>query len=147
METDPEQTLDAIRNALSVADALVLQSHGSAASRQATDLLDPIAKGFVAQFFQNGQNMTSILLAQNMAQLSLEMKAPRVVTEFDSDPSTSNVNHDSTCDHGSDCDCDWNEFVTSWTSFNVHEYAAFFAEKKTGPLEAIAHTLLSLIHI
>ena len=151
LETDPEQTLDAIRNALSVADALILQSHGSAASRQATDLLDPIAKGFVAQFFQNGQNMTSIVLAQNMAQLSLEMKAPRVVAEFDSDPSTSNVspnnvtsanlNHDSTCDHGSDCDCDWNEFITSWTSFNVHEYAALFAGKKTGPLEAIAHSL------
>ena len=65
-------------------------------------------------FFQNGQNMTPIVLAQNMAQLSLEMKAPRVVTESDSDPSTSivisaNLNHDSTCDHGSDCD---------WTGMN-----------------------------
>ena len=59
LETDPEQTLDAIRNALSVADALILQSHGSAASRQATDLLDPIPAPAPARpFFQNGQNMT-----------------------------------------------------------------------------------------
>lgn len=155
LETDPEQTLDAIRNALNVANALILQSHGSEASRQATDLLDPIAKGFVAQFFEKGQNVTSIVLAQSMAQLSLEMKAPRVQTEFDADTSPSNaspnnVSKASLTSANSNLyasDGDWNEYITSWTSFDVHQYTASFAGKNKGPLESIANTLFEHFHL
>jgi len=147
LETDPEQTLVAIRNALNVSNALILQSHGSEASRQATDLLDPIAKGFVAQFFEKGQNMTSVVLAQSMAQLSLEMKAPHFQTGFDTDISTSNnVSKVSLTSANSNLASDasdghWNEDITSWTSFDVRQYAASFAGKKKGPLESIANTL------
>ena len=76
LDTDPLDTLQAIANALSLANALILQVHGSSASKQAAvDLLDPVAKGFVEQFFT--ADNSSLMLAQNMAQLAIEMRGPR----------------------------------------------------------------------
>ena len=77
VETDPVETLRSIENALKVANALILQIHGNAASAEAQQLLDPQAQSFVQQYVHQSQTINSLLLSRNMAKLSMEMRAPR----------------------------------------------------------------------
>jgi len=77
VESDPVETLRSIENALKVANALILQVHGNAASEQANDLLDPQAQSFVKQYIHQNQTINSLVLSRNMAKLSMEVRTPR----------------------------------------------------------------------
>ena len=156
VETDPVETLRSIENALKVANALILQIHGNAASAEAQQLLDPQAQSFVQQYVHQSQTINSLLLSRNMAKLSMEMRAPRrsmdvssyssgEISEFagTSRPMSPEISHSQlstssaiSLGHASSA------VSTSWSSFDVYAFAKTCKDSRVGPLTKLTMGLL-----
>jgi len=155
LDTDPLDTLQAIANALSLANALILQVHGSSASKQAAvDLLDPVAKGFVEQFFT--ADNSSLMLAQNMAQLAIEMRGPRHHSHRQNHSGTSLPSLSSSetlrdSPGGSRnnifTEVGGDPMYTSWTSFDVYKFASECERKRKGPLKTLCMGLFDRFNL
>lgn len=156
-DSDPLDTLQAIANALSLANALILQIHGSLASKQAAvDLLDPVAKGFVEQFFT--ADNSSLMLAQNMAQLAIEMRGPRNHIQSQNHSAASlpsRTSSEGVRDEDSPggsmntifADVGRNPMYTSWTSFDVYKFASECERGRKGPLQTLSMGLFDRFNL
>ena len=139
-ETSAVKMITAIDNAVKIGDALMLGVHGDEAMEKASEMLDPISRGFVEQYFETSSlNVNALALAQRIAKLSLDL---RVRKEFAQNGSSDCVRYQSTSDikalsrassssHG---DFDDQFQAISWTGFDVIDFAAHCKKASVGPL-------------
>lgn len=143
LETNHEVCIRSVENALNLTNALILQLHGSEASKDAVDMLDPAAQGFIGQFYSNKESLSSTLLAQNMAQLSLSMRTNSFPRE-DSSGDLSGCRSGDSSEHlnsaRASIDLRRDDRIVSWSSFDVFKFAK---DPKTNgyPLRTLAMQL------
>ena len=126
VQTNHEVCISSVENALNLANALILQFHGSEASKDAVSLLDPVARGFVGQFYSNKESLSSTLLAQNMAELSLSMRTNSFPREESSGDLSGQLSGDSSEQFNSarvSIDLRRDDRIVSWSSFDVFKFA------------------------
>ncbi|OUS43912.1 cyclic GMP phosphodiesterase [Ostreococcus tauri] len=139
--------LQAINKTVTMVDALLLKLHGKTkASKQAVDLLDPIAQGFVTQFFQE-QTIQPVVLAQQMVQVSLAIRHDsshlRTSLSWGRQSSQKSLQSSITSDSSYATPLQSETFITSWRNFDVLEFATRCdaEEASVGPLEKLSMEL------
>ena len=139
--------LQAINKTVTMVDALLLKLHGKTkASKQAVDLLDPIAQGFVTQFFQE-QTIQPVVLAQQMVQVSLAIRHDsshlRTSVSWGRQSSQKSLQSSITSDSFDATPLQSETFITSWRNFDVLEFATRCdaEEASVGPLEKLSMEL------
>ena len=139
--------LQAINKTVTMVDALLLKLHGKTkASKQAVDLLDPIAQGFVTQFFQE-QTIQPVVLAQQMVQVSLAIRHDsshlRTSLSWGRQSSQKSLQSSITSDSSYATLLQSETFITSWRNFDVLEFATRCdaEEASVGPLEKLSMEL------